>query len=276
MDELSSATAEPRTLDASIETEENPVVEATSQEYLGRWNRLVSTTNWEKGRIICQWREALMASDSPPSSYTDEAWSRRAGSVTPQHTGRLRRTYQKFAETYEDYEGLYWSHFQASLDWDDPEMWLEGAVQSGWSVSQMRDKRWESIGAPPELKPRDADIIVTELDEDTTPAGERSSEETIGESFDEVRSAADDDPAFGGDDSRGDDSGYGPTSESADSAPFRPFENVPTLPSDLNEAVESMKLAIVHHKMAQWEEISCDGVLAALEALRQLVLSPAE
>ena len=29
--------------------------------FVGQWNRLVSTTNWEKGRIICQWRDALCA-----------------------------------------------------------------------------------------------------------------------------------------------------------------------------------------------------------------------
>ena len=24
--------------------------------FVGQWQRLVSTTNWDKGRIICQWR----------------------------------------------------------------------------------------------------------------------------------------------------------------------------------------------------------------------------
>ena len=24
--------------------------------FVGQWNRLVSTTNWEKGRIICEWQ----------------------------------------------------------------------------------------------------------------------------------------------------------------------------------------------------------------------------
>ena len=38
----------------------DPRIEAASTEYLGRWNRLVSTTNWEKGQIICQWRAALI------------------------------------------------------------------------------------------------------------------------------------------------------------------------------------------------------------------------
>ena len=34
-------------------------LEVATQPFVGRWNRLVSTTNWEKGRIILQWREAL-------------------------------------------------------------------------------------------------------------------------------------------------------------------------------------------------------------------------
>jgi len=46
------------------------------------------------------------------------------------------------------YEGLYWSHLQAALDWDDAEMWLEGAIQNQWSVSQMRGQRWETLETP--------------------------------------------------------------------------------------------------------------------------------
>ena len=40
------------------------VVEAAA-EYVGRWNRLVSTTNWEKGRIVSEWREALRTGRRP-------------------------------------------------------------------------------------------------------------------------------------------------------------------------------------------------------------------
>ena len=126
---------------------ENPAIETASNEYLGRWNRLVSTTNWEKGRIVAEWREALIEAGAPVAAYTDEAWSRRVGSVTPQHTGRLRRVYQRFAAMREEYHGLYWSHFQAALDWDDAEMWLEGAVQNRWSISQMQGERSRTLGA---------------------------------------------------------------------------------------------------------------------------------
>ena len=114
------------------------LLDQTSLPFVGRWNQLVSNTNWEKGRIIHQWREALRESGAPATEYSDDAWSRRVGGVTGQHVGRLRRVYQRFGLSYPDYAGLFWSHFQAAIEWDDAEMWLEGAVQNGWSVSQMR------------------------------------------------------------------------------------------------------------------------------------------
>ena len=71
-------------------------VDETSAPFLGQWNRLVSTTNWEKGRIIHEWRQALVAAAAPASEHADEAWSLRVGSVTGQHVGRLRRVYERF------------------------------------------------------------------------------------------------------------------------------------------------------------------------------------
>ena len=141
---------------------------------MGRWNQLVSNTNWEKGRIIHQWREALRESGAPATEYSDDAWSRRVGGVTGQHVGRLRRVYQRFGLSYPDYAGLFWSHFQAAIEWDDAEMWLEGAVQNGWSVSQMRHERWETLGTLDGQQPGDDDVVSSELDEDFEPADDAS------------------------------------------------------------------------------------------------------
>ena len=95
-----------------------------------------------------------------PAEYSDETWSRQVGSVTPQHVGRLRRVYERFGQVYDGYDdGLYWSHFQAALDWNDAEMWLEGAVQNDWSISEMRRTRWETLGGAAELQPREEDIV---------------------------------------------------------------------------------------------------------------------
>src|SRR5262245_43352611 len=116
-------------LDSFQESTITSADDEVSLPFVGRWNHLVSDTNWEKGRIICQWREALQVTKVSPVEYSDEAWSRRVGGVTGQHVGRLRRVFQRFGDSYSRYHGLYWSHFYAALDWDDAEMWLEGAVQ---------------------------------------------------------------------------------------------------------------------------------------------------
>src|SRR5262245_7413177 len=121
-------------------------IDAASERYLGEWKHLVSTTNWEKGRIIAQWRAALVESGVAASEYSDDAWSRYVGNVTPQPVWRWRRVFGGFVDARETYPGLYWSHFQAALDWSDAEMWLEGAVQNGWSISEMRRTRWETLG----------------------------------------------------------------------------------------------------------------------------------
>ncbi len=262
---------------------DNPAVERAFSEYLRSWNRLISTTNWEKGRIIHQWREALIAVDAPQSAYADEAWSRRVGNVTPQHVGRLRRVFVRFFDERENYDGLYWSHFQAALDWDDAEMWLEGAVQNGWSVASMREHRWEAVGAPADQRPRDEDIIVAELDEDaprpddTIDMAGRPS--IVQPTDDEERQIGDDvpDPDDYEDTAAALPSDFSDDATSATAtAPCRPFEDVPELPPDLTEAVESMKLAIIHHRMSGWRDVYCDDVLAALNALRQLALAPPE
>jgi hypothetical protein len=185
--------------------------------------------------------------------------------------GRLRRVYERFGQVYEQYAGLYWSHFYSGLDWPDAEMWLEGAVQSGWSVAQMRRQRWEAIGAPPELKPREADIIAAELDEDAEPVGGQRVPGAISPAVAEVHEA--EPPARDHAPAAADE--VAPSPEPAGQQPLRPFEGLPPLPPDLNEAFESFKLAILNHKLCGWREISLGQVLAVLDALRQLAAAPA-
>ena len=269
---------QPADMDYADLADESPAVEETSVAYLVRWNRLVSTTNWEKGRIIFEWRSSLIEAGSPVESYSDEAWSRRVGNVSGQHVGRLRRVYERFGADHEQYAGLYWSHFQAALDWDDAEMWLEGAVQNRWSISQMRDARWEATGAAADLKPRDEDVINAELDEDAAEPGP----DVISEATAEVRDVSDDEssPRDAFDDDHEpdeiDDVGFDATDDQPAAAePVRPFAELPKLPDDLADALESMKLAIVSHKLTHWSDVSRDAVLDALDALKQLALSPA-
>jgi hypothetical protein len=260
---------------------------AASQPYVGRWNKLVSTTNWEKGRIIVEWRESLAAQGLPVSEYSDEAWSRLVGGVSGQHAGRLRRVYQRFGSVHKEYRGLFWSHFQAALDYNDAEMWLEGAVQSGWSVAQMREQRWDALGRVAADRPR-ADDAAGEIDEDSEPArtGKPLTDAITGE-YAEVTGPRHDGPDFGDDEAhtaRGDSSplslgGRGAGGEGEIGAPVelvRPFENLPDLPNDLAEAFDSFKLAILHHKTDGWQKIAAGDVLHALDALKALVTAPSD
>lgn len=253
----------------------------TSQPFVGRWNTLVSTTNWEKGRIICQWREALVSDGAPATEYSDERWCMLVGGVTGQHVGRLRRVYRRFGDVYEQYEGLYWSHFFAALDWDDAEMWLEGGVQNRWSVSQMRRKRWETLGEKGD-KPSADDNVGSELDEDFEPALKQDPvAKTVSGSYEEVSGGPrHEGPDFGEDESAPSAAGeegssiYSEADKEKTIDFVRPFENLVQLPDDLSEAFEAFKLAILRHKSDDWSQVSRDDVLASLDALKELALAP--
>ena len=150
----------------SNDPEESEELVRLAQPFVGQWNQLISTTNWEKGRIIGQWREALIESGADASQYSDDAWARRVGGVTAPHVGRLRRVHDRFASTYQTYEGIYWSHFLAALDWDDAPLWLEGGVREKWSVAAMREQRWQAHGAVESQRPTNSQIIEVDTDED--------------------------------------------------------------------------------------------------------------
>jgi hypothetical protein len=257
-----------------------PVYEQESQPFVGRWNRLISTTNWEKGRIIAEWRQALIEAGAAAREYSDEAWTRRVGAVTAQHVGRLRRVHERFGGAYQGYHGLFWSHFHAALDWDDAEMWLEGAVQSAWSVSRMRRQRWEATGAVPAELPREADIVVADTDEDVVPQDREPLARRMSDELLEIEGPAAEGPDFGDENDRAsagrgsDDPAIFGDASSGQTELVRPFENLPELPDDLTEAFESFKLAILRHKAEGWQQIALPDVLAALDSLKQLALAP--
>lgn len=269
---------EPNKADQPDEDQPNAVV----AEFVGKWNQLISTTNWEKGEIICQWRDALMQSGAAVTEYSDEAWAQTVGGVTSQHVGRLRRVYQRFGDVWKQYEGLHWSHFQACLDWDDAEMWLEGSIQNGWSVSQMRGRRWETVDASPEQKQAEIDQLAAEQKSEAD-AEEEQAQAAAAEQdrqFDEASgpSATEIEP-FGGT-VAADDNASGSDAESAVSASTEPIEkrtrlnvDVESLPDDLAEAFESFKLAIIAHRRENWRDTTPASVVECLDALKQLALA---
>jgi hypothetical protein len=260
-------------------------IDQASEVFLGQWKRLVSTTNWDKGKIIAAWRAALVEADVPPTDYSDEAWSRRVGNVTPQHVGRLRRVWDVFGAVRDTYEGLYWSHFQAALDWSDAEMWLEGAVQNQWSISEMRSQRAEALGLVSGTADIETDAVDAELDEDGADTGGTEVESlqgTIGvvrdagsdDTDDDFSSAASRD--YDDSESEAEDADEYQQATASTAKPIRPFADLPSLPADVSDAFEAYKLCILRHKLGGWEEISRDDLCASLDALKQLAFAPAE
>jgi hypothetical protein len=247
-------------------------LEGTADEFVGQWNRLVSTTNWEKGRIICQWREALMASGAAVTEYSDESWAQLVGGVTSQHVGRLRRVFQRFGEDHGQYEGLYWSHFQAALEWDDAEMWLEGAIHNDWSVSQMRGKRWETLGTPPEQQQAEsaADQFALEPEPEARPAlAGGSPAATVAPALPQSTTVQ---QATASEEKQAATKAL-PTSTTGSSQRIRLKVNVEHLPDDLAEAFEAFKLAIIAHRREGWTETTPEEVAKCLDALRELALA---
>jgi hypothetical protein len=253
--------------------------------FVGKWNTLISQTNWEKGRIISEWRSALVDSGAQVQLYSDESWSRQVGAVTSQHVGRLRRVYERFGSTQTSYSGLYWSHFLAALDWDDAELWLEGAVRSGWSIAEMRKTRWETSGGDPKHTPRDEEMITTELDDGFEPlTSEDESDVESDRSYDDSISSGKtyEDADFGDSDAGNldTDSSGASAMQSDGDVPWNedgkqvvnPFASLPELPPDVADALEQFKLCIVRHRSTQWADMSQKAMLDVVDALRLFAL----
>jgi hypothetical protein len=257
--------------------EDDPQLVELAQPFVGQWNELISTTNWEKGRIIGQWRQALIDSGATAHQYSDDAWARRVGGVTAPHVGRLRRVYERFASTYQTYDGLYWSHFLAALDWDDAPLWLEGASQSKWSVAGMREQRWQAHGAVDSQRPTNSQIVEVDTDEDIVlPAQGGGRTKEYGDEPGVAAGRVYDEADFGEEElssMSGGKAPAAPTVEPANINPSQPFAGLPELPDDLSDVIEDLKLTILRHKSSGWRDVSAETIQSYLDAIAILMHS---
>ena len=253
-----------------------------ADQCVGKWNRLISTTNWEKGQIICEWREALIDSDAEVTEYSDEAWAQLVGGVTSQHVGRLRRVSSRFGDVSTQYDGLHWSHFQACLDWDDAEMWLEGSIQNGWSVSQMRGKRWETVGTTPEEQTAEVAQVAaeqqTEADAEEAQAKSATEDPKPNDSDSLTSSTAELNDSEDASELPSGGVGASDESQTAEQVEKRTrlSVDVESLPDDMAEAFESFKLAIIAHRRENWRDTTPESVVECLDSLKQLALADEE
>ncbi len=268
-------------LTAETALELDPQAQTVTAPFVGQWHTLISQTNWGKGKIISEWRSALIASDASSISFSDETWTKQVGAVTSQHVGRLRRVYERFGQSFASYPGLYWSHFLAAIDWDDAELWLEGAMRSNWSISEMRKTRWETSGGDPKHAPRDEELITSEVDDDFDALTAENDEESDREKRDRAESSGPlaEGPDFGEEDyepsmagqSQPGDPGFESESFDASKEQGNPFMGLPELPPDVSDAMEQFKLSIVRHRASKWADISQKQMHDVLDALKLFV-----
>lgn len=284
-----SGSAEP------IPPEKAPLINEIAVEFIGFWNRLISQTNWEKGKVIYSWRTRLVEAGLPRSVYSDEAIAQRIGGISSQHVGRLRRVYEKFGADDapwrgEEYKSLYWSHFQAALDWDDAPRWLKKASVEALSVAQMRIARWEEYGAPADRKPKESDIVASEPDEDVNPRNDSQAEfldtvpVALSEEKDEAKKSAAPEETPSPDDEKPENSALleAKGSDEPWTSPVAPTGEIlramgdfPALPDDLARPIAELKEAILNHKVSGWADVSQNDLVVWLGALRGLALSRA-
>ena len=300
------ANAESDADDAPVPPEKEPLIDEIASEFVGFWNRLVSQTNWEKGKVIHSWRVKLIEAGLPRRIYSDESIAQRIGNVSPQHVGRLRRVYERFGAS-EPLPNLFWSHYQAALDWEDADDWLRQASDEKLSVAQTRVARWEKYGAPPARKPKESEIIVEEPDADVNPFND--SDADFG-AYDPTDPDADYPRSNGGrrEYESGDDA-ISPTEgelgdkekkakkskkdAEVDLGEFEgddePWESEPTrqstadvldgmskldpIPTDFAEAFEALKVAIMTRKLASWDDVQPVQIAAYLSATKRLLVS---
>ncbi len=273
----------------------DPRTQSCSQPFVRRWYELESFTAWERGRIIHQWRTELKRRGLPRTQYSDAAWCRLVeGRTSPQHVGRLRRVFERFGQVYESYPGLYWSHFYAALDWDDAELWLQGAVENRWTVQQMQQQRAGTLQQPPPPEPQETEVFawsfpVYEQNGNTAPGeaefpGQGSSSEAASEQAEAsgMQSVpAEQAPArqatVAQEEQQHEETSVPEDSESVPPAEQKPVTvaaaALPELPEDLIEPLEAFKLAVLHHKQTGWQAVSPQEVLQAVDHLRQFVVT---
>lgn len=284
------------TADEPVSPEKAVLADEIASEFIGFWNRLVSQTNWEKGRVIHTWRTKLFEAQIPRSLWTDESISRRIGNVSSQHVGRLRRVFERFgdAAAYREndrFSHLYWSHYQAALDWEDADEWLEKASNESLSVALMRIARWEKYGAPADKKPKPEEIVPAEPDEDVNPLNDSDADiidvGSLGDEAEEKtkpdkkKSTAEDadeetidysgDPEIQAelDRARGSDEVWLPQVRTTD-AVLRSFADLPKLPDSLADPLDALKMAILDQRLAGWPDAEPAALVEWLRKLAEL------
>ncbi len=122
------------------------VREETEASLIARAQIAVSRCNWEVGECAALWTKRFAR------GRTDADFAALV-SLSADQVYQRRRVWETFADVFQNYATLKWSHFYAAINWDDAAECLQWAddVQAG--VAEMkawrRAQRGEDLDAPP-------------------------------------------------------------------------------------------------------------------------------
>ena len=151
---------------------------------------LVSTTNWEKGRIIAEWREALRAGRRPGRQVIPTTpGAAQVGNVTPQHVGRLRRVFERFGDVMSNTAGYTGAIFRRPSTGPTRKCTSKAPCRTAGRSPRCATSVGRPSAASRSRSRATADIVTAEVDEDVSAADDGSLPATISESFGEVHDA---------------------------------------------------------------------------------------
>jgi hypothetical protein len=119
--------------------------EESEASLIARAQTAISRCNWEVGECAAIWTKRFSR------GRTDADFASLV-SLSADQVYQRRRVWETFADVYQNYPSLKWSHFYASINWDDAAECLQWAEDVQAGVAEMkawrRAQRGEELDAP--------------------------------------------------------------------------------------------------------------------------------
>jgi len=108
----------------------------TEQQLIQTAQQALSSCNWTVGECAAQWTKRFA------KGRTDADFGNLVG-LSGDQIFQRRRVWETFADVYENYANLKWSHFYVSLTWEDSAECLAWADEQDATVAEM--KAWRRM-----------------------------------------------------------------------------------------------------------------------------------
>jgi hypothetical protein len=132
----------------STSTPVEPVREETEASLIARAQVAVSRCNWEVGECAALWTKRFAR------GRTDADFAALV-SLSADQVYQRRRVWETFADVFQNYPTLKWSHFYAAINWDNAAECLQWAEDVQAGVAEM--KAWRRAQRGEDLDSRSSD-----------------------------------------------------------------------------------------------------------------------